>query len=95
VLDEPNANLDNEGEAALQTAIGTLKARGAIVIVIAHRPAVLEQCDKILVLANGAQQGFGPRDAILRKPPVVRQQQGATASGNVAVLRHPSEDASA
>jgi PrtD family type I secretion system ABC transporter len=95
VLDEPNANLDSEGEAALQTAIGTLKARGAIVIVIAHRPAVLEQCDKILVLANGAQQGFGPRDAILRKPPVVRQQQGATASSNVAVLRHPSEDAGA
>jgi PrtD family type I secretion system ABC transporter len=95
VLDEANANLDSEGEAALQAAIGGLKARGAIVIVIAHRPAVLEQCDKILVLANGTQQAFGPRDAILKKPPIVRQPRPATASGNVAMLRDPSEEASA
>jgi PrtD family type I secretion system ABC transporter len=95
VLDEANANLDSEGEAALQAAIGGLKARGAIVIVIAHRPAVLEQCDKILVLANGTQQAFGPRDAILKKPPIVRQPRPATGSGNVAMLRDPSEEASA
>jgi ABC-type protease/lipase transport system fused ATPase/permease subunit len=94
VLDEPNANLDGEGEAALQNAIRALKARGAIVVLIAHRPAVLEHCDKVLVLANGAQQAFGPRDALLRKAPL-RVPRPAAASGNVAVLRNPGEDAGA
>jgi PrtD family type I secretion system ABC transporter len=92
VLDEPNANLDSEGEAALQNAIRALKARGAIVVLIAHRPAVLEHCHKVLVLANGAQQAFGPRDALLRKAPL-RGPRPAAASGNVAVLRDPGEDA--
>jgi ATP-binding cassette subfamily C protein len=66
VLDEPNSNLDAEGDAALQQAIETAKARGAIVVMIAHRPAALAACDKVLVLANGTQQAFGPRDDILR-----------------------------
>ena len=73
VLDEPNANLDSEGEAALQKVLRELKARGAIVVIISHRPSALEQCDKILVLGNGAQQTFGPRDAILRKSPARRR----------------------
>ena len=60
VLDEPNSNLDNEGEAALHQAVINLKARGAIVVLIAHRPVTLAVCDKVLVLANGAQQDFGP-----------------------------------
>jgi ABC-type protease/lipase transport system fused ATPase/permease subunit len=67
VLDEPNSNLDGEGEAALQRAIAGIKARGAIVVLIAHRQAALAVCDKALFLANGAQQAFGPRDEILRK----------------------------
>jgi ABC-type protease/lipase transport system fused ATPase/permease subunit len=67
VLDEPNSNLDSEGEAALQHAIVDLKARGAIVVIIAHRPSALAGCDKVLVLANGTQQSFGPRDEISRK----------------------------
>jgi ATP-binding cassette subfamily C protein len=90
VLDEPNANLDSEGECALQNVLRELKARGAIVVIISHRPAVLDQCDKILVLGNGAQQAFGPRDAILRKAPV-RLSRSAVA-GNVTLLREPSED---
>lgn len=67
VLDEPHANLDNEGEIALTQAIQVAKARGAIVILIAHNPSALANCDKVLFLANGAQQAFGPRDEILQK----------------------------
>ena len=66
-LDEPNSNLDGEGDVALQQAIVNLKARGAIVVLIAHRPSALASCDKVLFLVNGTQQGFGPRDEILRK----------------------------
>jgi PrtD family type I secretion system ABC transporter len=84
VLDEPNANLDSEGEFALQSALHQIKARGAIAIIVSHRPAVLEQCDKVLVLSNGVQQAFGPRDAIIRKT-TERTQRPATAT-NVALL---------
>jgi ATP-binding cassette subfamily B protein len=90
VLDEPNANLDSEGEVALQNVLHELKARGAIVVIISHRPAVLDQCDKILVLGNGAQQAFGARDVILRKAPV-RLPRPAVV-GNVAVLHESRED---
>jgi PrtD family type I secretion system ABC transporter len=84
VLDEPNANLDSEGELALQNALREIKARGAIAIIVSHRPAVLEQCDKVLVLGNGAQQAFGPRDAIIRKT-AERAPRPAVAT-NVALL---------
>ena len=67
LLDEPSANLDGEGEAALQTALRSLKQRKAIVILVAHRRSALEHCDKVLFLMNGAQQAFGPRDEVLRK----------------------------
>jgi PrtD family type I secretion system ABC transporter len=66
VLDEPNASLDGEGEAALLQAIRDAKARGAIVILIAHRSGMLSVCDKVLVLRDGAQHAFGPRHEILR-----------------------------
>jgi ATP-binding cassette subfamily C protein len=89
VLDEPNSNLDSEGDVALQSAIRDLKARGAIVVLIAHRPAVLEHCDKVLILANGSQQAFGPRDTVLRKGPV-QPARPAAAGSNVAVLREPN-----
>jgi PrtD family type I secretion system ABC transporter len=92
VLDEPNANLDSEGETALQTAISGIKSRGGIVVIIAHRAAILDQCDKVLVLANGAQQAFGPRDSVLRKAPMRAPRPAATGS-NIAVLREPNEDA--
>jgi ATP-binding cassette subfamily C protein len=85
VLDEPNSNLDGEGEAALQQAIVDLKARGAIVVLIAHRPSALSACDKVLVLANGAQQDFGPRDEILRKYKVIPPAPAA-AAGNLKVV---------
>jgi PrtD family type I secretion system ABC transporter len=88
VLDEPNSNLDNEGDAALHQAILGLKSRGAIVVLIAHRPSALAVCDRILLLANGGQQDFGPRDEILRK--IVRRPApppaAAAAVGNLKVV---------
>ena len=90
VLDEPNANLDSEGEAALHKVLGELKARGAIVVIISHRPSALEQCDKILVLSNGAQQTFGPREAILRRSPA--HQARPAVAGNLALVRTNDEE---
>ena len=67
VLDEPNSNLDAEGDAALADAIAGVRARGGIVVVVAHRPAALSAVDKLAVLANGQVQAFGPRDEVLAK----------------------------
>jgi PrtD family type I secretion system ABC transporter len=80
VFDEPNANLDHEGEVSLQASVRGLKARGAIVVIVAHRPSALANCDKVLYLANGAQQAFGPRDEILQKI-LARPVQPAAAAG--------------
>jgi ATP-binding cassette subfamily C protein len=67
ILDEPHANLDSDGEHALTDAVLAAKQRGAIVVLIAHRPSELVACDKVLILANGAQYAFGDRDDVLRK----------------------------
>jgi ABC-type protease/lipase transport system fused ATPase/permease subunit len=65
VLDEPNANLDAQGEAALRAALGELKARGVTTIMVGHRPALMSQLDKLAVLKDGALEAFGPSAAIL------------------------------
>ncbi|MBF9043591.1 type I secretion system permease/ATPase [Rhodobacterales bacterium HKCCE4037] len=65
VLDEPNSALDHAGSEALNRAVQGMKARGLGVIIMAHRPAAIQQCDKILVLRNGIAQAFGPRDVVL------------------------------
>ncbi|MBB2905299.1 ATP-binding cassette subfamily C protein [Rhizobium sp. RAS22] len=67
VLDEPNASLDAEGEMALTNAIVIARQQGAIVVIVAHRPNALSAVDNVLVLAQGAMVGFGPRDEVLRK----------------------------
>jgi ATP-binding cassette, subfamily C, type I secretion system permease/ATPase len=67
VLDEPNSNLDSEGELALSKAIATLRARGAMVVVVAHRPSALSAVDLVLVMDDGEVRAFGPRDDVLRK----------------------------
>ncbi|WP_246155571.1 type I secretion system permease/ATPase [Rhabdaerophilum calidifontis] len=66
VLDEPNSNLDAEGDEALAKAILGVRARGGIVIVVAHRMAALGAVDQVLVLARGSQQAFGPTDEVLK-----------------------------
>ena len=67
VLDEPNSNLDPEGEAALAHAIGAVKARGGIVLLVAHRAAILAAVELVLVMRGGTVQAFGPRDEILKQ----------------------------
>jgi len=67
VLDEPNSNLDSLGAEALNSAIQGMKADGKSVIIMAHRPAAIRECDTLLVLKNGAVDAFGPRDEVLRK----------------------------
>ena len=67
VLDEPNSNLDAAGDQALTQAIEHIKARGGIVIVVAHRPSALAALDHLLVLGGGKQQAFGPKNEIARQ----------------------------
>ncbi len=65
VLDEPNSNLDSEGEAALAAAIENVKRRGGIVVVIAHRPSALAAVDLVAVVQNGKMTAFGPKEDVL------------------------------
>lgn len=67
VLDEPNSNLDSDGEAALLNAINTLKEAKRTVVIVTHKTNILAVADKIVLMAGGKVQGFGPRDAILAK----------------------------
>jgi ATP-binding cassette subfamily C protein len=75
VLDEPNSNLDSEGEGALTQAILGVRARGGIPVVIAHRPNALAGVDHVLMMAAGRMQAFGPKDEVLKK--VLQQRQPA------------------
>jgi len=67
VLDEPNANLDAQGEEALLRALGAMKQRGQTVVVITHKPSMLQGADKLLVLREGRVDLFGPREAVLAR----------------------------
>jgi ATP-binding cassette subfamily C protein len=65
VMDEPNSNLDGEGELALTEAIKGIRARGGIAIVIAHRPSALAAVDLVAVIQNGRMTSFGPKEEII------------------------------
>ncbi len=67
VLDEPNSNLDNDGSMALNLAIRSMKEMGRAVMIMAHRPAAIQECDLLMVLEDGTRRAFGPRDAVLRE----------------------------
>lgn len=67
VLDEPNSNLDEEGERALSAAIMSVRARGGIVVVIAHRSGVLAVCDFVLMMQDGRMIAFGPKEEVLAR----------------------------
>jgi ATP-binding cassette subfamily C protein EexD len=66
VLDEPNSNLDDQGEKALAAAIQTMKLRGATIFIITHRVNILSQVEKLLVLSQGNLQMYGPRDDVFK-----------------------------
>lgn len=84
VLDEPNSNLDNDGSTALNTAIRAMKKEGKSVLIMAHRPAAIQECDLLLVLEGGARRAFGPRDKVLKEMVVNHQEiQKATGPGGV------------
>lgn len=76
VLDEPNSNLDAEGEEALMNAITKVRGRGGIVVIVAHRPSALQSADMVGVVQNGRLVAFGPKDEVVKPPApqLVRQQ---------------------
>ena len=79
VLDEPNSNLDAEGEAALSRAILGVRQRGGVVLLVAHRESALAPCDRILLVQDGELRAYGPKEEILRPhPPHIDVRKRAT-----------------
>ena len=93
ILDEPNAHLDRDGDEALKNAILNAKARNAMVLVIAHRPNVLQFVDKVLILSNGSVQKFTDRENVI--VPVRDDQrkrvinQARKPAHRLATTKHP------
>jgi ABC-type protease/lipase transport system fused ATPase/permease subunit len=83
VLDEPNSNLDMEGEEALGQAMLGVRKRGGILVVVAHRPTALAAVDLVLVMGEGRPQALGARDEILAR--LLRRPQAAPAPTPVPV----------
>jgi len=78
VLDEPNSNLDAVGDAALTEALNAMRARGSIVVIVAHRSSAIAAVNKILVLEQGRVATFGPKEEVMRR--IVRPStKGAAA----------------
>lgn len=86
VLDEPNSNLDAQGDAALAQAIKSVRVRGGIVIVVAHRPSVLVGLDQLIAMSKGQVKAFGPKDDVLKAVTARPASAGAkAAAGSRAV----------
>lgn len=85
VLDEPNANLDTEGEAAVVKAIASVRERSGIAIIVAHRPSAIAVCDVVLMMDGGQMKAFGPRDVVLAK---VLKKEAAPVSAGFSVSGH-------
>ncbi len=77
VLDEPNSNLDNEGSIALNQAITAMKEGGGSVVIMAHRPAAIKECERLLILEDGTVRAWGPREKVMSE----------VLSNNVQVIR--------
>jgi ATP-binding cassette subfamily C exporter for protease/lipase len=83
VLDEPNSNLDDQGEKALADAITDLSARGRTSVLITHRPSILPVTNKLMVLRDGAVAAFGPREQVLAALNAKGvEQQGSTKANS-------------
>ena len=90
VLDEPNSSLDDAGEKALAQALAQASARGATVVVVTHRTSILKVVSKMLVLKDGQQQAFGPRDSVLATLQQQAQQQQQRVAAVPAVAGAPN-----
>jgi ATP-binding cassette subfamily C protein len=86
VLDEPNSNLDADGDKALAQAIMKVRSRGGIVVVVAHRPSALAGVDQVLAMVNGKVHTMGPRDEVLAKLFGPQQPQQPPAAGVPATV---------
>ncbi|MEH6726319.1 MAG: type I secretion system permease/ATPase [Hyphomicrobiales bacterium] len=95
ILDEPNANLDAEGEAALIKAVLSVRARGGTVILVAHRPSAIAALDKLMMLRNGRMMAFGDKDEVLAKVIATRSAAEADGAQKLAVVGKPLKDVSA
>lgn len=82
VLDEPNSNLDEQGEQALTHTMDTLKQEGATVFVISHRTSILRHIDKLLVMKDGKVQHFGPRDEVMKQLAAVKAELAKIANAD-------------
>ena len=105
VLDEPNANLDGAGEAALERAIDEAKAAGITVLIVTQRKAIAGKVDNLLVIRDGVVDDYGPRDEVLRRqksgrgkidargpapsPQAIKRQPASASTGNAA--KNPKE----
>jgi ATP-binding cassette subfamily C protein len=89
VLDEPNSNLDAEGEEALNRAVVGVRQRGGIVVVVAHHPSAVAGVDHVLVMADGRAQAFGPRDEVLAR--IARRPGQRPAAASLKVVAESEE----
>ncbi len=85
ILDEPDAHLDSDGEVALLGAIEDLKRAGKAVILMAHRPIAISACEKVLVLENGRQRAYGPREEVMKEFRKSRARLVSRAAQRLAV----------
>lgn len=87
VLDEPNSNLDVEGDEALSHAIAALRAQGSVVIVMAHRPSAISAVDKILMLKDGRMTDFGLKQDVINRVAQAAQAAQSPKPGTVPLLQ--------
>jgi PrtD family type I secretion system ABC transporter len=88
VMDEPNSNLDGEGEMALVQAIGRMKAAGMTTVIIAHKPSIVSQMDKIVVMRAGAVEAFGDRNQIMPRYMPGYGKAEASSAPPLTLLKH-------
>jgi ABC-type protease/lipase transport system fused ATPase/permease subunit len=87
VLDEPNAHLDSDGDAALAAALNALKQRGTTVVVVSHRSALMAQLDKLAMLKDGALEAFGTVSSVSPRPRPVGRPAPAAESAAAPALQ--------
>jgi hypothetical protein len=92
ILDEPNSNLDAQGEQALVLAIKDLRERGRSAIVMAHRPSAIQACDVLLMLDRGQPRAYGPKEEVLRQTTANHAQLAGARQGRQAQQGGPPAD---